>query len=666
MTGDASWPIVGRGLGMLLGAGLVLAWFGTAAAGELRTWSDHSGKYKIKATLVEVQEGHVLLEREDGSKFQIELKKLSPADHQYVPETPAESANPYQAVKESPKKVSKMASDEEAPEEKEGSADKEPKLVKVRWNGVRTVAMTPSGDWKFSVTVPAEDASGRKKAIPLPPTIDFFEGLKALVVNPACHRAVLGYTFDRQSSGPRQSPGRQTRLVLCDLQGGRVASGTSPVVMVPLALADSGEQVLMCREEFGFGNHDRLELWSLTRSGVVRDLQWCPYDDGQRGDRDVKWAAFLDDQRLATLSGSGRLAVWKLEPLRPVYSLQIENSCLPALSPDRKYLAFVVNQQVGVLDVTAGEVLAAQSFPAPPSSVLSFSPKGTRLACVGFDKLYVWDFTNGEPYREMLLTGWHAGSDVLWTSEEHLLVGKRNLVDIENQVKLWHYDGPQAAAFCDGVCWLAVAPGHQQAGALVPLRLPHPGLKEHLDKAMQDPNFFVLRPGVTVRLNVDGLPDPGERDKVRAALTEKLQARGFQVASNGTVDLIASAELGKETEVTYRSFGAIGARIYKFQHHLVRLKFVAQGQTIWETSSSNVAGFLHLKEGETVEQRLRQHEKPNYAWFKSVEIPKIATKSSAQGTLGQSRVTTSGLQDIPVPGAGPVPFTPRGFPTRRP
>lgn len=660
MTGSASWRIVGRGLGMSLAAGLVLAWFGTAVAGELRTWSDSSGKYKIKATLVEVQDGKAVLEREDGTKLQIELKKLSPADQQYVAENGEDSANPFQVVKESPTKGSKMASDEDAEEAEERSADKEPKLVKVRWNGVRTVAMTPRGEWKFSVTAPAEVASGRKKAIPLPPTVDVLEGLKALVVNPVCHRAVLGYTLDRQSSG------RQTRLVLCDLQGGRVASGTCPVLMAPLALADSGEQVLMCREEFGGGNHDRLELWSLTRSGVVRDLQWYPYDDVQHGDRDVKWAAFLDDQRLATLSGSGRLAVWKLDRLRPVYSLQIDNGCLPALSPDRKYLAFVVNRQIGVLDVKAGEVLAAQSFPAPPSAVLSFSPKGTRLACIGFDKLYVWDFANGEPYREMLLTGWHAGSDVLWTSEEHLLVGKQNLVDIENQVKLWHYAGPQAATFCDGVCWLVVASGRQLAGALAPMRLPHPGLKEYLDKAMQDPNFFVLRPGVSVRLNVDGLPDPGQRDKVRATLTEKLQARGFQAGSNGAVELIASAEPGKETEVAYHSFGSIGARIYKFQQHTVRLKFVAQGQTIWETSSTNVPGFLQLKEGETVEQRLRQHEKPNYDWFKSVEIPKIATKASAQGTLGQSLVTTSGLQDIPVPGAGPVPFTPRGFPTRRP
>jgi hypothetical protein len=647
----------------------MLAWLGTAAAAaeELRTWSDSSGKYKIKATLIEVQDGKVVLRREDGSKFQIELKKLSTVDQKYVDENAsdtADAANPFQAMKESADDES-AAKEADAKEGDEQPVAKEPKLIKARWNGVRMVAMTPSGDWKFSPIAPAEETPVRKKALALPPTIDFFEGLKAMVVNSTSHRAVLGYTFEQRGAGRPQALSRQTRLVLCDLEGGRVASGTAPGLMLPLALADSGDQVLMCREEFGFGNHDRLELWSLTRSGVTRDIQWYPYDDAQHGDRDVKWAAFLDDQRLATLSGSGRLAVWKLEPLRPVYCLQIDNSCLPALSSDRKHLAFVVNKQVGVLDVKAGDVLAAQPFPAPPSSVLSFSPKGTRLACLGFDKLYVWDFTTGEPYREMLLTGWHAGSDVLWTSEEHLLVGKHNLVDVENQVKLWHYDGPQAAAFCDGVCWLAVAPGHQQAGALVPLRLPHPGLKEHLDQAMQDPNFFVLRPGVAVRLNVDGLADPGERDKVRAALTEKLQARGFQVGLNGTVDLIASTEPGKETEVAYHSFGSIGSRIYKFQQHMVRLKFVAQGQTIWETSSSNVPGFLQLKEGETVEQRLRQHEKPNYDWFKAIEIPKIATKSSANGTLGQSIVTTAGLQDIPAPGAGPVPFVPRAASGRR-
>ena len=81
-----------------------------------------------------------------------------------------------------------------------------------------------------------------------------------------------------------------------------------------------------------------------------------------------------------------------------------------------------------------------------------------------------------------------------------------------------------------------------------------------------------------------------------------------------------------------------------------RLKFVYQGQTAWETSTSNVPGVLSLKQGENVADKLRECEKPNYWLFEHAELPKFLQKPTAGQnagrslTLGQSRVTTSGLK----------------------
>ena len=81
-----------------------------------------------------------------------------------------------------------------------------------------------------------------------------------------------------------------------------------------MAIQDDGNRVLMRRDDFGHGNHDRLELWALDDATIRKISRWIPYDNAHGPDRDVQWAAFLADGRLATCSAGGRLAVWGLDP----------------------------------------------------------------------------------------------------------------------------------------------------------------------------------------------------------------------------------------------------------------------------------------------------------------------------------------------------------------
>jgi hypothetical protein len=149
-----------------------------------------------------------------------------------------------------------------------------------------------------------------------------------------------------------------------------------------------------------------------------------------------------------------------------------------------------------------------------------------------------------------------------------------------------------------------------------------------------------------VRVNVGALPDPAEREKAAAALASKLQANGCLVGPNGTIELVASTEVGKEREITYRTMGmGFSVKTYKFREHISRIKFVHQGKTVWETASVNAPGFIvHLQEGQTMEQVLKEHERPNYAFFTNIDLPKLLQKSTGTPTLGVSHVTVSGIQ----------------------
>lgn len=56
----------------------------SGAQGDLRSWTDNTGQYKVEAQLVGVKDGLVQLERVSGSVITIPLERLSETDQQFV------------------------------------------------------------------------------------------------------------------------------------------------------------------------------------------------------------------------------------------------------------------------------------------------------------------------------------------------------------------------------------------------------------------------------------------------------------------------------------------------------------------------------------------------------------------------------------------------------
>ncbi len=676
---------------VLSGAARVLRWLaltlllGSALPAEawaqMRTWTDSTGKHKMQAKFVEVTDGKVKLENEKGGQFAIDLTKLSEADQKYVAEQ-ANQANPFQAVPSdgamgaksedeeeprfTPKKRARQAEAEEEEdqprpkrrsrraaaeedEEEDESDEASPREVRPRWTRATAVTLTPTKEkWRIKISPPdPENAIRRTRAIPIPAKEDFFEGLKSIAVNPIKGWAVLGYTWDKH--GKRKT----SRVVICDLRKGKCLGGAWTAragLMKPLAMRDNGVELLMCSDEFGHGKHGRLELWKMTSEGISRLVQWVPYEE----DQDVTWAEFVDADRLATMSRGGRLALWSMEKVQPICYLDTKSACIPALSPDRKYIAFATDESVGMFDVEAQEVAALTRCPTKITfPVCRFTPQGTRLLMGTIhNRIYVWDVATGGLYRDIWIDKVRFDENTICPSEDHVLVGNRTLIDLDSQFPLWSYTGHDRLAMLGGTC-LFVASEHGKGGALVPAVLPQPGVREALKKALSNPDFFVLQPGTTVRLNVSAIPDPGEREKAATALTQKLMANGFSVGPSGNIELAASTEATKQIEVGYHSFGSPGTRIYKMQEYVSHLRFVYQGKNAWEGRTNNVPGMLSLKQGETIDQALRQHEKPNYHYFQVAELPRLLANPSLLGnaknvfgssTLGTSTISSAGIQ----------------------
>ena len=634
---------------LLLGAFVLTVCSTPLVAEDVRTWTDSTGKHKIKATFVSVDDDRVTLEKPDGNTIEIELKKLSKADQKYVADAMKAAADnsfatkepsPFESKPKTTAKSSRPPNDDDS--SGEDAAAGEPRSLKVDFSSAEQVNLATTEQWQVTVPTAGDGFASKPKTSALPKKASFFEGIKGVAVNKVAGKAAVGFALGDPKPGT-------TRVVLCDLATGKATPPASAAtLMAPLAVHDDGKQIVMRREEFGFGNQDRLEVWTLKGSRAERRTVWTPYDDDKWGpNRDVLWGDFLDSGHFATSSRGGKVVIWSFPDLEPLTTFSIADSAVPGLSPDRKQLAYCTGKEIGIYNVVRGEVIAQQPTPQQlqwPS--VAFSPSGKRLACTAFDKLLIWDTATGNLERTIPCTGIHVQGAVQFPDDDFVLVSGKFLFDVENQLKLWTYDGAEQTATTGGWTFFAATEGDQKPGALVAVQVPQPAAKSLLNKALTQPDLFVLRSGTTVRLNLNGIPDAAERERVRKALTDRLQTIGCTAGDNGTIELVASMEGPKDRDVRYM----FGGGDYKMKEYTGRLKFIYQGQAAWETTSTNVPGVISLKKGENVGDKLREFEKPNYAFFEKVELPKFLQKpAQGQGagaslTLGQSRVTTGGLQ----------------------
>lgn len=624
---------------------LTFSLISVAHAQEMRTWTDATGKFKIQAKFVKEAAGSVTLLQADDEELEIELKNLSTADQKVVADLKKAAANnPFKTKGTDPfkpKGKGTSTTPSTPADTPVGTDPTEPLKVEVDWKSVTPTILTPESDeWKAEITPVEPVFKGRVKPIALPPKSNFFEGLKGMAVNPVAKKAVVTFNIDQPK------PTGTTRIVMCDLETGKAGTvAAHPSQMVPLSLHDDGKRILMRRADWGFGNSNRVEIWTLKGSKVVRHLEFEPYAVLKGWDTDVAWGSFLDDERFITCGSKGRVAIWKIENAELLGYFQTSGGSVPALSPDRKHLAFSDGDHVVIYDLAGEKVLYRKQLPAKLFNPrFEFSPSGKYIGCVAQDRALCWDASNGELRAEVPANGANIQGFIDFVHDDFLMAGSRIVIDLENKLLLWTYNGGGHLQTVGGMTFYAATDG-SKPGALIAAQLPHAAALDIQKKTLTDPNLFVFKSGTTVKLDVNGITDAAARDQVTNSLTKKLTEAGCTVGANGTIDLVAAVSGPTTKEISF-----IAAGDYKMQEYVTSLKFVYQGKVAWQTSGSNVPGGISRKPGESIEGILRSMEKPQYQWFDRIALPKFLQKpSTGTGpqsihTIGASELTTTGIR----------------------
>ena len=204
---------------------------------------------------------------------------------------------------------------------------------------------------------------------------------------------------------------------------------------------------------------------------------------------------------------------------------------------------------MGLLDIEKQEVIALQNAPCRLQwPMVAFSPSCRKIGCITADRILVWDTASGKLEKDFAAPGIPVHGFVDFPCEQCILANNQFLIELANQLKLWHYQGAERVRTVGGTSFMAIA-GDNRAGLLLATKLPHPEATALLERALQQPDLFVFHKGTPVKLNVSGIPDAAHQSSVKESLTKKLGDMNCALDDAANVEVVALVEGPKPRKV---------------------------------------------------------------------------------------------------------------------
>lgn len=611
---------------------LVVCLFGFGScslAQDSRTWKSANGKFEIDAKLLKIEGDKVVLEKSDGNQITVPLDKLSPVDQGYIEGRRSSSLggeNPFAETNGNSKPANSGA----------------PRELRVDYQDCVETGIT-KGNW--APTIKEQPSSPIDlKNFSVKPKGDFWEKIAHTCFNVYAKRAVITSHF-----GKPGKPG-STRMELIDLESGRsLANASGEGKWNALAIHDDGERIVVQKAD---NEQAMRQLGTVQLKGkkiVPLDL-WEPYEKMTQPDKEkvVRFARFINNNRLLTLSQSGRVVIWDFERRKPVRRFNYHGACEPSLSNDRKHLAICGGDIFGIVNLEDDKEEPSVKEAPQMNYWLSscFSPSCKRFAAATMAKLMVWDVASGDVLFEGKIPGLPTSGKLLFPHEDYVMINGDKLIEIESRIKLWKYNGG-VKSMVHGQ--LFVVHNENSGGRAMKISVPHSQALDILEKAKKQSDIFVLKKGAEVRFDLQGVPRQYQGD-VEQSLRENIERMGFVFSPNAKVTFKASIS-GPETEaVSYHFAGSFVVR--KFTS---RLSIDYDGQSIWASQSSNVPGAVSGRGKEEIKKQLEKAGRsPNIGFFTGTQLPEFLQKPSGDSQnrgnnydkqmLGVSNISLNGLK----------------------
>jgi len=566
----------------------------------MRTWTDETGAFEMKAKLLSNNNGKVELEKEDGRVVTLPAIKLSQADQDFLKEVEkavADDKNPENPFAGGVMKKAKPAGRAERRDNNRVGRRKtetQPVLDAIEPEYDTNSLVLSSNGWKFkpdpAVPPPAELANSNR-------VIRYSTGLKE-------------HEFHNQLSGVSISPDKSwagasvsnvfdnfSEIVAIDLANEKVNGPFSiPLKEAKLiAISPDGKQAVTVSENRG-REPGGLNFWSLAGNKAKVTQAWNTAGFGNRNGFLPKSGLFIDKDRLLTFGR--RVVLWDCETAAAIYSFPISDRITPAISPNANQIAVASGEQVYIVDVKDGSVLGAIDSDSSIRN-LAFSNSGQFLAGLNSisGEVWVWDLAAQQKVREFSAPA-SSFSNLQWVGDQYLLVDSKYLMDVELRATVWKYEPVgKIISGRDGRFWLSAK------SRLTPVKLPHKNLDPLTAKFVPD-DLLILKPGTEVAIELDLPFPPAQQKTIRDRLVGSLEKVNVVINDDAELKLIASIKKGKKNSIEVSNF-----------HD----PFGRRGPV----------------------KRLCQ---PNPGFFSSVVFPKHIAQLPSGKPLGVSKITERGIQ----------------------
>lgn len=318
---------------------------------------------------------------------------------------------------------------------------------------------------------------------------------------------------------PAADAGKQPRIVM---------PGSAPPVNAAGDVSADGTMLAVRATN----DDPRLDVWSLQDNKHL--VGWLPYD----GDK-IEWFRFIDASRLLTMSGNGKLALWKLPECQAIYVGEGYRGA-PQVSLGRKYVAVLGPAALEILDTDSGTrrgLLQAPEGGLQTCPAISFSGDGKSLAAVFFNakgtQIARWNLANGAA-EGAPLSAPVATAPLQWAGAKHVLANL-TLFDFAFKNAIATYTlpakGKAAGASPDGRLWFTYETGKDKT-LLTAVAVPDPQATDISTAASTGKVAPLILPGSNVRVNV-----ASNNERFRAAidqtLNNRLQALGYKSGAGG-------------------------------------------------------------------------------------------------------------------------------------
>jgi hypothetical protein len=603
----------------------------SGALARSRMWSAASGKFKVKAALIGIEDNILLLRKPDLSEIKVAIDKLSDGDRSFLKKL-EKQLGPI-----APKAV-------EAEHFEEGTV-----FSAQAWLQPLRVALEPD---------PLPESFKMKQGGVVFPMVDFFDRLGGVLPLGGSDAGILAVVDNTTPSAPKP-----TRLVWASLDKQKIiGQQTLPGGEVVFDYHRDSRRLLTCSSadaQTGGSGDLTLTIWEVvpTDKQPKAVIRWLAQPDGRASHN--PWARLLDGNTVLHRWKDQEYVVWDIKAKQLRYRLTQESffSAPAALSGGKKYLVLPEDKRVRIVEAATGKLVS--TIPTNNgSSGVAVSPDGVRLAVLDRNMLTIWDLTSADAAPEVHqaeAVGTPFAANIAWVSPDTIAVGNRNLIlfSLKLKMALWNYvfdwhavreeSGRRVREIVDGHLVYAASVSRSARDtslAVGAVTLPGPKVDEVAAQTTRE-SLLVVKPKSEVRLDVKA----GEHQaQVEAALIKQIEQNGWVLRPDATIVMTAEMKRGETQSTTYTSRRDGATQSVTITPYVSTL-MVKVGETVaWQSGTATGASpMMFLGPGQTAQGEADKWNHPNPKFFETVDIPDSILDPARRNGLGTTEVTNRGL-----------------------